>query len=447
MSSPSSAWSIHTIVSDASRVVIELPDSNTQVSWWAKESTYLIDREGKTTRTLGATQRPSFHTETYTPPSVTSGGTFVLPVDITDGGGTLTASEPTAQNSADRDFSLVFGGPVTTSPSTSVGSQGVPSPSSPRQTGTPIETPTASSPDVKTTGPQPLSASVSATQANSKTPQPSSASKTGSSKLVAIGVAGGLTVLLIIFAIIYFYRRSKRRKLLRSKTPFTPPTPSSVLKKLAQWRLSNTTASTPYTQSGNDPEKSPAAPIVPTPRDIARTRLALQRWEQEQEVQDPDQAPENPIESPDAANWQRLLSEVDDEIHRLQAGTLSASEDYSTHAGEGSIDAYFPETASMRGERLYRAAREGHSPPPGPIAVMRREPSPLQLEPAPLSPVAETEPEPATATDGAEGTSSAPPAVRAKRRRSEFLGGVRDLLKRGEAPSPDGSGAKGGGNE
>ena len=74
----------------------------------------------------------------------------------------------------------------------------------------------------------------------------------------------------------------------------------------------------------------------------------------------PDRSIRSPIPRPPYRTWEGFTVE---EIRRMQQAPMSVTEDYSTNAGEGSVDGYWEETASMRDERIYRLHREGHTPP------------------------------------------------------------------------------------
>lgn len=102
------------------------------------------------------------------------------------------------------------------------------------------------------------------------------------------------------------------------------------------------------------PSKERLAPVNPVP----------EQWLAERNIH-------APLPAPPSAAWGGFPIDIDyDPIRddplmlQMQTGPLSITEDYSTNAGEGSVDGYWHETASMREERLYRLQREGHTPPP-----------------------------------------------------------------------------------
>lgn len=104
-----------------------------------------------------------------------------------------------------------------------------------------------------------------------------------------------------------------------------------------------------------------------------------------------------------APAWDGLRGLSNDDMRRMLEAPLSVTEDYSTNAGEGSVDGLWLETASLKEERLYRAQREGHSPPPPKPEDPELEPSPLRLNEN-LSPIHETD----EGTRSAQGGSTGP---------------------------------------
>lgn len=104
----------------------------------------------------------------------------------------------------------------------------------------------------------------------------------------------------------------------------------------------------------------------------------------------------SPQPRPPSRPWRGILDEADYDVMCMTPGPLSVTEDYSTNAGEGSVDGYWLETASMREERFYRLQRPGHSPPPAPSqepsrpTTSRPRPDPLVLAPqGPMSQIQE----------------------------------------------------------
>ncbi|KAI9800728.1 MAG: hypothetical protein M1833_003144 [Piccolia ochrophora] len=428
-SSSSRTWSINTIVSDASRVIIKIPDGVSEVSWFAKMSTYLLDEDGMTTRTLGRDEKPEFRSLTVTPSPGAAATQFVLPVEITDGGGTLVASSTTL-NAAQSDFSILFGN---NNPPAS-GSEPSVTSISPANTASTQQTPASNAPgQARTTSgdqapgnPTAAQASIASANASSQSATPT---KGGMSKGMTIGIASGAASLFVILIIclVIFVRRHRRRKLVEKGLPPISNSPTSLIKRYILGRQSSSLPSTfekPHQDidiEDLEPEPSPTAF-----QELVRKNFALQRWEREQNAHPALHDPPPKDRTPHLGNWEGLLHEVDDEIHKFQQGAFTvSSEDYSTHAGEGSVDAYFPETASMKDERLYRARREGHSPPPGP-AVLKREPSPSRRDRA-LTPIAEAGSSVGPGS-GSEVAAEGLEGPLAKNGR-EFLGGVRDLLK------------------
>ncbi|KAI9806790.1 MAG: hypothetical protein M1826_004644 [Phylliscum demangeonii] len=297
---------ISTIWADSRRIVISLPlDWPTTVPLLQRVSTYLLDPAGHTTRTLGYPDRPTTTAPPFEISTRTRGEPFIPP-------------PPSAE-----DFPL----------GTSDGASSA------------TPTPTA--------GPHP--------------PTASSAGSSTTRRTIAASVAGGVAVVVVIGLIFFFRRWYQRRRAGKSPATISYMTEGTASKRPAapgSAGVQNVGHSTtlPSPSRLQSPDRD-AKRRVPSREDLTTAEAGAEA------------GPERPaprIYSPQAnraplRTWRGfpgLPADVEYDYARMQQGPLSVTEDYSTNAGEGSVDGYWLETASMRDERLYRMQREGHTPPP-----------------------------------------------------------------------------------
>ena len=216
----------------------------------------------------------------------------------------------------------------------------------------------------------------------------SSSSSPGVPINVAIGVGGGLGTVVIIAVIVFFARKALRK---RSKAGMVPrldyqheleevaPADSAGAPKPQPLRIQRvgTSAEIDETDGLGDDDLA-LSTSLPPPRQLRtvdreparrrnKSREALGALSsQGLELRALTPRVQSPQPKPPTRPWRGFLDAADYELMRGMPAPLSVTEDYSTNAGEGSVDGYWQETASLREERLYRLRRPGHSPPPPP---------------------------------------------------------------------------------
>ena len=216
----------------------------------------------------------------------------------------------------------------------------------------------------------------------------SSSSAPGVPINVAIGVGGGLGTAVIIAVVVFFVRKALRK---RSKAAVMPrvdsqdeleevaPVGSAGAPKPQALRVQRVGTSAGIGETDEPGEDDLAlSTSLPRPRQLRtvdreparrrnKSREALAALSsQGLELRALTPRVQSPRPKPPTRPWKGFLDAADYDLMRRMPAPLSVTEDYSTNAGEGSVDGYWQETASLREERLYRLQRPGHSPPPPP---------------------------------------------------------------------------------
>ncbi|KAI9784517.1 MAG: hypothetical protein M1816_000837 [Peltula sp. TS41687] len=309
----------------------------------AKVSTYLLNSQGLTTRTLGL-----------------SATTVILPPGIRTR--SRSSSEETSEESrsegSDSATSLTDAGTATITAASQPSTQSIPLTNLP-SLGTAPLVPTA------TIGTTPPAA-----------PPSNKVTTIGA----VVGVVGGIAAFFFAGFLYWLFRRYRKRKAKRATAGLL----GAPQRGVEEIRAGKGNVLSPVTIEGfgrpgdNDIARTTTLPVpqrlpsgqdsqaqrrIPSREDLAPVNPIPEEWLRDIEIH-------APLPRPPSRDWRRF---PDFGSEMGSAYPLSVTEDYSTNIGEGSVSGGF-ETAFMREERLARMQRPGHSPPPSPTP---RPPAPI----------------------------------------------------------------------